>query len=155
MTWSTVRILKKYIWTFWTLIIKTAFTIKYSSQKPFDSHETFKKKKKLFHQWISCEASLQEVTHVGVDVLIGRAAESVVLVSVPLEEGNMILTPIQITEHVFYLYFDWLTIASKSTCSSTRASEISAPCWKWTLSRKTQTKALDYPDSIISWCFDS
>lgn len=39
----------------------------------------------------------------------------------------------------FLLRLSWLlTIASKSTCSSTRASEISAACWKCTLSGKTQ-----------------
>lgn len=39
-------------------------------------------------QWTLCKASLQEVTHVCVDVLIGRAAESMVLVRVPLIDNK-------------------------------------------------------------------
>lgn len=39
-------------------------------------------------------------------------------------------------------FYRHLTIASKSTCSSTRASEISAACWKCTLSTKQLGKRL-------------
>lgn len=37
-------------------------------------------------QWSSCKAPLEEVAHVCVDVFVGRAAQPVVLVRVPLKE---------------------------------------------------------------------
>lgn len=46
----------------------------------------------------SCEAPLQEVAHVCVDVLIGGAAQPVILVCVPLEEDEDIL--IHILVHI-------------------------------------------------------
>lgn len=37
---------------------------------------------------ISREALIQEVTHMGVDVLIGRSCQTVILVRVPLRDGD-------------------------------------------------------------------
>ena len=56
-------------------------------------------------RWTSRKAPLQEVTHVGVDVLIGRAAEAMVLVRVPLKEGKKLIILITLNPIVIPLFY--------------------------------------------------